>query len=98
MRGAESLLAQCSATFERAEEIENVIRTQRLLLARTLANAPARSDAVRYNLGYALERAGQFDEALRLYGEVQATNLLKTVQQRVSAAEAKRDQQKMAKK
>ena len=94
----ESLLAQTSAAFERADEISNVARTQRLLLERVLTNAPPRADAVRYTLGYALERTEQFDEALRLYREIQDTNYLKYTDQRIPITEAKREEKRTAKK
>ena len=93
-----SLLAQATAVFERADELPNAVKTLQLSLQLTLTNAPARADAVRYALGSALERSAHFDEALKLYREIEDTNYLKYTEQRIPATEAKRDQQRATKK
>ena len=93
-----TLLAQGAAAFDRAEELPNVVKTLQLSLQLTLTNAPARADAVRYSLAYALERSDHLDEALKLYRAIEDTNYLRYTEQRIPLAEAKLDQQRAARK
>lgn len=95
----EAILTQCTAAFERAEELPNVIRTLQTSLDRIGTNAPLRADSVRYQLGYALERSERLDEALRRYkGITENTNLFRPAETRAAIVEEKIRQQKAAKK
>lgn len=89
----ESILSHCSSTFERAEEIPNVVRTMRLSLDRALSHSLARADGARYYLGYALERTGELDEALKHYRQVQHSNYLRYAERRIPIVENKLKQQ-----
>ncbi|MCX6903357.1 MAG: hypothetical protein NTW03_07745, partial [Verrucomicrobia bacterium] len=90
----EALLNYCNKMFEQLEEIPNVIRVQRMALVRALTNAPARADASRYSLGYALERAGNYDEALSCYRAVEDTNYLHFAEKRIAIVHTLKDQQR----
>ena len=90
----DSLLAQCQTAFGQAEDFPNLVRGLRLSLDRALTNAPARADGVRYNLGFALERAGQYDPALDLYRQIKDTNYLRYADQRIAVVHALKEEKK----
>jgi predicted nucleic acid-binding Zn-ribbon protein len=70
----EALLTHCQRVFTAAGEAQNAIHALRLALDRAPTNAPLRLDAARYQLGYALQEAGQYDEALVLYRAIESSN------------------------
>jgi predicted nucleic acid-binding Zn-ribbon protein len=81
----ESLLVHCQNIFEGAGESQNVVRALRLTLDRAQGAVPLKLDAARYQLGYALERAGQYDEALALYRAIESSNYVVAADPHVGA-------------
>ncbi|MBN2508290.1 MAG: hypothetical protein JXQ71_16545 [Verrucomicrobia bacterium] len=85
LHNPEDLLQVCVNRFQRADETNHVIHTQRLLLAH--ASNPQRADRARFALAVSLEQTGQRAEAIRLYRAVQDTNMLPWAERRLTILE-----------
>ncbi len=91
----EQLLQTCNATYQRADESNNVIKNYQLML-RYVTNEP-RADAARYSLAHMLELTGQWEQARRHYREIQHSNFLPAAEQGLSRVERKLEDQRKAK-
>jgi hypothetical protein len=86
------LLQLCTGTFQRAEETNNIISNYKFFLDHGI-----RVDYARYYLAYTLEQAGQLDQALQYYKQVESTNFLKHAKQRIPIVEQRQQQRASAK-